>query len=88
VGSDYVTGNITQYTTTTDGVLLMVDAGPSANCKGTPYGWMLVPETNKTLVAMTLTAIANGKKAVTLYTAGFTGTTPYCVVNQVQPSGF
>jgi hypothetical protein len=88
VGPNWIIGNITQFTTTKDGLLLMIDAGLPSNCGGTPYGWMLVPESNKTIIAMALTSITSGKKYVTLYTEGFTGSTPYCVVNQVQPSGF
>lgn len=87
-GPNWVAGNITSYTSTTDGLMLMIDNGVPTNWTGTPYGWMLIPEANKTMIAMALAALTTGNKNVVIYTAGFPGPTGFCVVNQFQPTGF
>lgn len=86
--SNYVRGTITSYTTTTDGLMLMTDGGIPTNCTGTPYGWLLIPEANKTMIATALTMLTTGNKTATFYTGGIVGPTSFCVIIQVEPSGF
>lgn len=48
----------------------MLDAGPPANCTGTTYGWMLLPEANRTMVAAVFLMWMSGQSRVTVYSAG------------------
>ncbi|WP_157598284.1 MULTISPECIES: hypothetical protein [unclassified Rhizobacter] len=80
----YVTGSVTNLTSTPAGLLIMVDAGQPTNCTGAPGGWMLIRAEHKTMVATTLMMFALGKKGATVYTSG-TGGSGYCEVNQYDP---
>ena len=62
----------------------MMDSGIPGNCQGTPYGWMLIKEANKTMISVTLTMWATGKRGATIYTAGI-DSTGYCIINQLDP---
>lgn len=77
-------GSITNVTATTDGLMVMLDNGPPTNCAATPYGWMLIPEINKTMVAATLALWLVGRTRVTVYTSG-TYAGGMCVINQIDP---
>lgn len=81
----YQTGNISALTTTTEGLMIMLDTGPPTNCTGTPWNWMLIPEANKTMVAATLALWLSGKRNVTVYVLPFTA--GWCSIIQVQPNG-
>ena len=83
-GPNYLAGNITLHTTLVGGMLIMLSTGVPDNCNGTPAGWMYIPESNKTMVAMTIAAIINDKKYVVVYTNGYPDPSGYCVINQVQ----
>ena len=39
----YLPGSITNITSTTEGLMIMLDTGVPTNCAGTPNGWMLIP---------------------------------------------
>lgn len=81
----YQTGTITNITTLPEGVLLMLDAGPPTNCVGTPYNWMLVPEANKSMVAVVFMMWTSGQRRVTVYSAApYTGN-GFCKLGQVDP---
>ena len=82
-GDVYQTGNMTNLTATSDGLMIMLDAGPPTTCAATPYGWMLIPEANKTLVATALAMWLSGKKAATIYSAPYSG--GWCILNQINP---
>lgn len=85
-GTSYQGGNISNTTTVPEGLLIMLDTGPPSNCAGTPYGWMLIPEANKTMVAATLALWLTGKTNVTVYVSSYSGS-GYCTINQVDPGG-
>lgn len=87
-GDNFISGNITQFTSIKNGMLLMIDNGLPTNCQGSPFGWMEISENNKTILAMALTAVTLGQKNVTVYTEGVTGSDGFCVINQIQPNGF
>lgn len=77
-------GSITNVTATTDGLMVMLDNGPPSNCAATPYGWMLIRESNKTMVATTLALWLAGRTRVAVYTTGaYAG--GFCVINQIDP---
>ena len=80
----YLNGNISNITSTTSGLLIMLDSGVPTNCTGTPYGWMIIPEANKTMVAVTLLAWHTNNRAVTVYTNAMQAG-GWCYINQVDP---
>lgn len=81
----YVTGTVTNLTSTPAGLLIMVDAGQPTNCAGAPGGWMLIRTEHKTMVATTLMMFAMGKKGATVYASG-TGASGYCEISQYDPA--
>ena len=83
-GPSWMNGNITQISSVSNGLMIMLDSGVPDNCVGTPYGWMVIPDSAKSIVALTLVAKIY-KSPVTVYTTG-RDATGYCIVNQVQPS--
>jgi hypothetical protein len=62
----------------------MLDTGPPNNCTGTPLGWLLILEANKTMIATALTMWVTGNRRATLYTNA-TPPGSFCVVNQFAP---
>jgi hypothetical protein len=82
----YLTGNLSEVTTVPEGLLIRLDNGLPDHCAGTPYNWMLVPETHKTVLAMTMMLWLAGKREMTVYTRAYTGN-GYCTVWQVDPAG-
>lgn len=79
--ADWNRGNIIDFTTSTAGVMIRLDVGQPTNCSA-PNGWMLIPEANRSMVALALTMWANSAAAVDVYV---TWTGGYCVVNQLDP---
>lgn len=63
----YQTGSIVNVTTTKEGLMVMLDSGLPTNCAATSFGWMLIPEANKTMVAATLALWLTGRTLVTVY---------------------
>lgn len=47
------------------------------------YGWMLIPEENKTMISLALAHFMQGKTKATIYTQGTVGS--YCKVIQYDP---
>lgn len=80
----YASGNISNTSSVKGGLIVMLDVGVPTNCTGSPYGWMLIPEANKAMMATALTMWITGKRAATVYTDGYTGN-GFCVVNQIDP---
>ncbi|AIW18676.1 hypothetical protein B6A42_07915 [Vibrio coralliilyticus] len=81
----YVTGEVYDITSGSEGLLVRVDGNvvPS-DCKGlNPHGWMLIKEENKTMISVALAMRAQGKRNATLYINGIQGTA--CVVSQYDP---
>jgi len=64
--------------------MIRLDTGVPDNCIGTPFGWMLIPESAKTMVAVTLIARLQNV-LVTVYTNG-RDVSGNCIVNQVDPN--
>lgn len=52
------------------------------NCTGAV--WMFIPEANKTIIAVTLMAIASGNRNAMVYTSGLVS--GFCMVTQVDPN--
>ncbi len=86
-GSSYVSGNITNLTAVKSGVMIMLDSGLPDNCSGSPYGWMLIKQSNTAITSVVLAAWVSGKKQGTIYTSGRENGTGYCLVVQFDPAG-
>lgn len=81
----YLTGTMSNITAGRDGLLIMLDMEVPANCAGIPYGWMMIRESNKAMIAVALVAWYTGNRGVTIYTDGaLPGAV--CVINQFDPS--
>lgn len=84
----YVTGNITQITSITEGLLIKLEEGNLPNlCKNkTAFGWMLIPQSRKTIIAVTLSQWYQKKRNVTVYVdSDYTNNKNYCTIKQVAP---
>jgi hypothetical protein len=84
VAGHYAYGRLTNVTSGAAGLLVMLDVGVPTNCTGTPYGWMVIPESNKTMIAVALITWQN-KGSGTVYTDGISAS-GYCTVNQFDPA--
>ena len=80
----YVSGSISNITSHAGGLMIMIEPDRKVpdNCIGTPHNWMLIPEENKTMISVALTAWSMGRGA-TVYTNP--RTSGYCIVNQIDP---
>jgi hypothetical protein len=67
-GPNWISGNLTNYTSVQGGLLIKVDAGIPDNCAGTPYNWIIIAEADKAMIAMALMRISQDKLAVNVYT--------------------
>lgn len=83
-GPSYIGGAMSNVSSSAGGLLVMWSSGIPDNCAGTPYNWMIIPESNKTMIAVALTMWSTGRKGGTIYTSQFTGN-GYCVINQLDP---
>lgn len=82
----WLEGNLSEVTTVGEGLLIRMDNGLPTQCTGTPFGWMLIPEANKTMLAMTMMLWMSGKRSMVIYTRAYTGD-GYCTITQVDPAG-
>ena len=80
----YLGGTMTNITSTASGLMIMLDTGLPTNCAGSPYGWMLIRESNKTMIAVALMAWHTGNRNITVYTDNSVAGS-YCTINQVDP---
>lgn len=80
----YLTGTITDITSLPTGLMVILDTGVPTNCTGSPYGCMLIPEANKTMVATALLMWTTGSRRVTAYTNA-TPAGSFCTINQFDP---
>ena len=83
--TNYKSGTISNLTSTTAGIMIMLDTGIPTFCEGTPYGWMLVKNVNSAMVSTVLAAWVSGKKTGTVYVSQ--RTSGYCIINQFDPNG-
>jgi len=79
----YVTGKITNLTTTIQGIMITIDAGVPTDCVNSPGGWMLIPTTYGAIASLTLSIWLRGDAHATVYVSPTTDS--YCAVNQVDP---
>lgn len=80
----YLAGTISNITTGPTGMRIMLDTGVPNNCTGTPYGWMLIRQEDKSMVAAALAMWFSGQRKVVVYTNAYSDTT-YCIINQLDP---
>jgi len=86
-GNGYQWGKITNLTAVTGGIMIMLDTGLPDNCAGSPYGWMLIKQSNTAITSVVLATWVSGKKQGTIYTSGRENGTGYCLVTQYDPAG-
>jgi len=82
----YLSGHIFDVTFSGASVLIRLDTGLPDNCIGSPYGWIVIPETYKPMIAFVLAGWMRGDLGqinVTVYTDGLVNN--YCRVNQFDP---
>jgi len=84
-GANWIGGNIIDITSATQGLMVRIDAGVPDNCAGTFFGWMLIPDSARTMVAVTLIARLQNTP-VAIYTSGLDAS-GQCIVVQVDPNG-
>ncbi|MBF0298633.1 MAG: hypothetical protein HQK51_07935 [Oligoflexia bacterium] len=75
-------GKVNRITSVENGLLVMLDSGVPTKCQGTPYGWILIPETNKTMVTLAILANQLNLKYVVIYTKGLVN--GVCTATQVD----
>ncbi|MBB5368569.1 MULTISPECIES: hypothetical protein [unclassified Janthinobacterium] len=84
-GPTWQPGEIWDHSAVGGGLLIRFNPAVTAmpdNCAGAI--WMFIPETNKTIIAVTLMAIASGNRNVMVYTSGLVS--GFCMVTQVDPN--
>lgn len=77
-------GEIWDHSAIAGGLLIRFNPAITAmpdNCAGAT--WMFIPETSKTIIAVTLVSIASGNRRVMVYTSGTVS--GFCTVTQVDP---
>lgn len=85
-GPNYTYGKMTDMSAIAEGLLIRINAPVPDNCAGTPYGWMLIPATNKPIMAAAMMFWATGKRTAEIYTVPATTTGPnaFCTVTQLD----
>lgn len=78
-------GRIYDITSTPDGLLIRLegDVVPTQCPNPNGWGWMVIPEDNKTMISVALTMFVQGKTNATIYTSGVVG--GFCKVIQYDP---
>ena len=84
VQASYATGTVVNTTSTPLGYLIMLDTGRPTNCNGAPFGWMLIKNENKAVMATAMMMFALGKRTATVYTTGI-GPSGHCEVDPYDP---
>lgn len=75
-------GTMIDMTSTAAGLMVKLDTGLPTNCIGVSmYGWMLIPEANRTMVAFAMSKWISLQRAVDLYVVVQGGA---CIVTQVD----
>lgn len=78
----YLSGRIIDVTSGPSGLLVRLETGVPGNCTGVSFGWMLISESNKTMIAAALLTWQNHSGA-TVYTNPLSAGN--CTVNQFDP---
>lgn len=86
-GASWTGGILFDHTSVPGGLLIRFDATVPMpdNCPGPAGSWMIIPETKKTIIAVTLMAIAMNNREMAVYTMG-PGVGGYCEITQVDPA--
>jgi hypothetical protein len=82
--TDFLSGNISNVTSSSEGLLVTLNSGVPENCSSTPNNWMLIKQNDSTMVSIALAMWASGRTGATLHTSGISQDSPYCVVTQLD----
>jgi hypothetical protein len=83
VGAGHVWGDITNITSTSGGILVRIGSNEVPQNCTSGYVWMQIPEANKSMISLTITAWTLGR-GVVIYTAPTSS--GYCRIIQVDPA--
>lgn len=81
---DFLSGNISNVTSSAEGLLISLNSGIPENCSGTPYNWMLIKQEDSTMVSIALSMWASNRAGATVHTSGISSGSSYCVVTQID----
>ncbi|CCO49523.1 conserved exported hypothetical protein [Vibrio nigripulchritudo SOn1] len=81
----YLGGKVYDITSTQSGLLIRFEGNvvPSSCPNPNNWGWMVIPEENKTMTSVALAMFTQGKRNATVYTNGTVGS--FCRVIQYDP---
>lgn len=83
----YITGKVTDITSTAAGLMIRMDDNRVPTLCGAPsVGWMLVPQSNSTMISVFLSYWATSKKNFTIYADPVAG--GYCTIGQIDPEDY
>lgn len=85
-GPHYLTGEITNFTSSSAGISIMLSTGVPDNCEGVSYNWMTIRKEDTAMITLTLSMYHAGIKKVTVYTEDKNNNNGRCFINQVDPS--
>jgi len=79
------TGKLYDITATSNGLLVRFEGNvvPTQCVNPNGWGWMVIPEENKTMISVALAMWTQGKRNATIYTNGTLGS--FCKVIQYDP---
>ena len=83
----YLGGHINDVTFAGSDVMVRLDTGVPDNCTGTPFGWMLIPNSAKPMQAFVIGLWMRGDAAQTYAVVYTTAVSVggYCIINQLDP---
>lgn len=81
----YISGKLVDITSVQQGLLIRIEGYQVPTTCPNPHnwGWMLIPEENKTMISVALAMWTQGKTTATIYTSGTKS--GYCQVVQYDP---
>jgi len=83
VGPSHVVGEIKNITSTKSGLMVKIGNNEVPENCTSGQTWMLIEETNSTMISVTLASWAMGRNLAVYTTSSASG---YCKINQVDPA--
>lgn len=78
-------GKLYEITSISEGLLIRLENNTQPlSCPKNNYGWMLIPQSSKAILSVTLAHWYQKKRSVDIYVEPYIGT-GYCRVSQVHP---
>ncbi|WP_151961310.1 ABC transporter ATP-binding protein [Acinetobacter bereziniae] len=82
----YVSGRISDITSITEGLLIRLETRevPRICENRNPWGYLIIPQARKTILATTLMNWGRNKQQVTLYVDENQGSASFCTIKQID----